>query len=66
MAKKTEKPATMFWACRHCSRLNCLLDVNTMKTVTTTCLGCGRQVNITATEMKKTLDKNETATPVGE
>ncbi len=69
MAKKrrdVKEPATMFWTCRHCNRLNCILTVDMKKEVTTTCLGCGRQVHVMPTEMKDALANDETMTPVGE
>lgn len=63
---KEKKPATLFWTCRHCNRLNCILTVEMGVEVTTTCLGCGRQVHITPTAMKDALANDETATPIGE
>jgi len=68
VAKKRgeKKPATMFWTCRHCNRLNCILTVEMDVEVTTTCLGCGRQVHITPTKMNDALANDEAMTPVGE
>jgi len=66
MKKKTKKPPTAFWTCRHCNRLNCLPVGELGVEVTTTCLGCGRQVHITPTAMKDALTNDDTTTPGGE